>query len=203
MIFAVLAAGAFGVRADGKSSALLGRIMTALAAYGDYEVLFTVSAEGMEDIEGGYTVSGASYRIDVGSEVHISDGASRWEISHGNREVVIDRADMGGSNVFTNPSRAFEFAEDQFDSRWAGSIIRADGKCDIIELKPAGQAYVNMSVTLYVDRTTGLPSAVEYDSDGQRVSIAITAIRDLDAADSSLFSFDRTEYIDYEIIDFR
>ncbi len=206
LIFIAVSAWTAGMAAgatDDRSSAILDRISAALRAYGDYEVRFTVSADGMDDVEGYYFVSGDRYRINVRSEEHLCDGVARYEISHNNMEVVIDKADAGGSNIFTNPSRAFEFAGDQFRSRWLRSETLLGRECDVVGLVPVSQAYGNMAVTLYVDSKGGLPLAVTYDYDGETITVAISEIRKPDKADPSLFTFNRADYPDYEIIDFR
>jgi outer membrane lipoprotein-sorting protein len=200
---AALFVGAAIAGADERSSAILDRISASLKAYGDYEVRFTVSAEGMDDIAGYYIVSGDRYRINVGSEEHIGDGKVRYEISHNNMEVIIDNADPGGNNIFTNPSRAFEFAGDQFRSEWLRSETLRGVQCDVIMLHPLNQAYGNMAITLRVDQAACLPVSVEYDYDGGTVSIAISEIRKSVAADRSLFTFDPADYPGHEIIDFR
>lgn len=192
-----------GMKADERSSALLERISATLKAYGDYEVRFTVSGDGMDDTDGYYFVSGERYRINVQSQEHVSDGVVRYEISHDIGEVIIDNADPDGNNIFTNPSRAFEFAGDQFSSRWLRRETISGRECDVIGLLPLQQAYGDTAITLYVDSESGLPAAIVYDHDGQAVTIAINEIRKLDGADPALFTFDRADYPDYEIIDFR
>ena len=192
-----------GVASDEKSAALLERISAAFKSYGNYEVQFTVSADGMDDMSGYYLVSGDKYRISIPGGEHLSDGTVRYEISHDNKEVIIDNADLGSSNLFTNPSRAFEFAGDQFESRWLRSETISGIECDVVSLLPLSRAYGNMAVTLYVDSASGLPTAVIYDYDGQTISIAITGIKRLDSADPLAFVFNRADYADYEVIDFR
>jgi outer membrane lipoprotein-sorting protein len=163
-----------------------------------------VSADGMDDVEGHYLVSGDKYRIEVQGGEHISDGKVRYEISHDYREIVIDNADSGGNNLFANPARTFEFADDQFRSEWLRSETHLGKKCDVVKLQPVSEAYGFMSIMLYIDSASGLPVSIKYDyGDDPTITIAITAINKSDNIDSSTFAFRRADYPDYEVIDFR
>ena len=106
--------------ADNLSESILRHVASTLREYGDYEVRFTVSAESMGTTGGEYVVSGDRYRIRIRQQEQFSDGKNRYEIYEADREVVIDRADTKTHDIFTNPTRAFDFAPAEFESTYRG-----------------------------------------------------------------------------------
>lgn len=204
VILTILCLSALGaVRADEKSDVVLKRIESKLSEYDSYEVLFDAAAGDMMDVSGSYIVSGFRYRITVDEQVHFSDGVNRYEIHDGDREVVIDRADLSSRNIFSNPARAFEFAGEDFEGTWLRREEIAGRECDVIQLLPRRKGYGSAAITLYAGVKEGLPVAVTYDYDGEQVDIAIVSINRLDSVDDSLFEFREALYPGYEIIDFR
>lgn len=63
LIAAALVAAASSAKADETSESILRHIAETFASYGNYEVRFTVSAQGMGNMSGNYFVSGDRYRI--------------------------------------------------------------------------------------------------------------------------------------------
>ena len=121
--FALLLAALFcsigPVRADDRSSELLGRLAAAIRALGAYSVQFEVAA-GEQRYAGHYDVSGDAYYMTVnGAEVY-SDGQTRYEVSPERREVIIDAVDTSSRNLLNNPTRAFDFLDGQFASEYLG-----------------------------------------------------------------------------------
>lgn len=62
LIAAALVAAASSAKADETSESILRHIAETFASYGNYEVRFTVSAQGMGNMSGNYFVSGDRYR---------------------------------------------------------------------------------------------------------------------------------------------
>ena len=110
LIAAALVAATSSAKADETSESILRHIAETFASYGNYEVRFTVSAQGMGNMSGNYFVSGDRYRIKLQKQEQFSDGTNRYEIYAADKEVVIDAADTGSHNILNNPTRAFEFA---------------------------------------------------------------------------------------------
>ena len=63
LIAAALVAATSSAKADETSESILRHIAETFASYGNYEVRFTVSAQGMGNMSGNYFVSGDRYRI--------------------------------------------------------------------------------------------------------------------------------------------
>ena len=156
LIAAALVAATSSAKADETSESILRHIAETFASYGNYEVRFTVSAQGMGNMSGNYFVSGDRYRIKLQKQEQFSDGTNRYEIYAADKEVVIDAADTGSHNILNNPTRAFEFAP-----------------------------------------------ALNYDYQGEELTVTIDRIIPLEEIDKTMFLFDPSLYGDYEVIDFR
>lgn len=191
-------------RADDKAVGLLSQLSANIAALDDYRVEFMVEAENRQT-QGSYIVSGQKFRIITPEFEVISDGESRYEVNHEILEVIVDAMDTSEVNILINPVKAFEFAENSFAPSYVGET-EVDGRfCDLVELKPLGEDSAITRVKLYLGRDSGLPVRLEYAIDGidDDVSVSVSSFRNDPDIKSSDFSFDKSAYKDYEIVDFR
>ncbi len=183
-----------------KASRLLTRLSESIRSMENYEVAFTVEADG-QSIKGNYTVSGDKYYLAVaGSEVYC-DGTTRYEVNRSNKEVTVDAVDHTSRNILTNPTRAFDFIGGDF----VCSIISTRGDTVTLQLTPADKHKAAIgTITVDVNRQTALPRSLGYDADGTVVKISISSIEPMQGmVDMSMFTFDKNNYRGYEIIDFR
>lgn len=191
------------INADEVSESILRHISETLAKYGNYEVKFSVTAKGMGTMNGNYYVNGDKYRIKLQKQEQFSDGINRYEIYPADKEVVIDKADASSHDILSNPTRAFEFAPDEFDSTYKGQQTINRTLSETVELIPRKGASASGIITLFVNTEDGMPVALDYNYQGEQISISIDKIAPLKDMDASLFIFDPARYGDYEVIDFR
>lgn len=189
--------------ADEPGDAVLKGVAGKLAAYGDYKVEFSVTAKDMGTVGGSYVVSGDKYRIRLQKQEQFSDGRNRYEVYPSDKEIVIDAVDASSHDIFSNPTKAFEFAPSEFESRLTEVSVRGGMRVQAVELTPRQGNGTSGIIILYVDAVSGLPAAIDYDYQGEKVSVKIDRIEKLDDVDKSLFIFDPMRYKDYEVIDFR
>lgn len=198
----------FTARADGNAWEIIGRMAANMTEYGDYRMDFTASAKGMHDVGGMYIVSGDSYYMKVQKQEQFSDGVSRWEVDPSNKEVIIDRVNLDERNILLNPTKAFDFAADEFDARYMGVETVNGIRSHAIELMPTGKLGGIGVVTLYVSVAAEIPVAVSYDFEGERLTVRVdkfTAVAEVENGGglAAQFVFDPEKYQGYEIIDFR
>lgn len=203
LTLALAAAAAGIVKADEVSESILRHISQALADYGSYEVKFSVTAKGMGTMNGNYYVSGDKYRIKLQRQEQFSDGVNRYEIYPADKEVVIDKADTSSHDILNNPTRAFEFAPEEFESTYKGQRTVNRTVSETVELVPRKGTPASGTITLFVDTENGLPVALDYDYQGEHISITIDKLAPVRDIDTSMFIFDPSRYGDYEVIDFR
>ena len=203
LLLATAIAAITAARADETSESILRHLADRLAEYGNYEVRFTVSSEGMGTVKGSYIVSGDRYRIKIQRNEQFSDGVNRYEIYPTDKEVVIDVADTDSHDLLSNPTRAFEFAPEEFDSTYKGPASFKRRSVETVLLSPREGEYGTGTITLYLDAGDGWPVALEYGFEGDGFTVTIERITRLEEPDPSLFMFDPAAYADYEVIDFR
>lgn len=176
----------------------------AVKSLGDYTVTFRLAAEG-NVLAGEYTVSGTRYALNVADTEVYSDGRIRYEINHADDEILIDNVDPVSRDILTNPTRAFDFADDDFSASGGGSRT-VDGKnCNLIYLTPKNRDSSIKNIELLVDRTTKLPVSISYAAEGLTgyVIVEILKMSAVSAVPASLFSPDLSLFKGYEVIDFR
>lgn len=192
------------VAVDGRAQRILAELSAKIDGLGSYMAGFTASAEG-SSFGGEYRVSGDKYYIKLEDAEVICDGKVRYEISHLSREVVMDRVPAGDNTVFSNPSRAFDFADANFTSEYMGTRDENGKSCDVVRLMPKDKGGTLTDVEIAVDRATGLPVVIRYGTEAvaEKIEITVRNIRSADNPDKEYFSFDRQKFKDYELIDFR
>ena len=194
------------VAADDRSDALLAALSGKIESLGDYEVAFRVVVKEQGSVSGVYVVSGDKYYIRVEDREVFCDGKTRCEVSHADKEVTIDRVDPNDRNILSNPTKAFEFADDQFRHTYVGEQVGEGRRCDAIALEPTFSGASFSDVLLLVDRATGLPMLLQYKMDGSSDEVSVIVERFGPTAakvDPSRFSLNRSKYKGYEFIDFR
>lgn len=192
--------------ADSRSDAMLKELSQKITLLGNYRVEFTVSAEG-NSVEGQYIVSGDKYYMDIGDIEVVCDGKTKYEINHFDDEVIIDNVDPKDRNILSNPTRAFDFADESFTHTYKGEVDEGGNVCNVILLEPRDKGTSLIGVTLLINKTTGLPYMLKYLADGLdgEVEVSILKITPDVKVPASRFTFDRKAYRDknYELIDFR
>ena len=170
-------------QAAGRAAEIVAGVSAAFRAMKSYSVDFEVTM-GEHRMVGNYAVCGETYRIVLGDAEVWFDGKTRHEID--NRR-----------NILNNPVRAFDF----IGGEYLPSLLRErDGEA-VVLLEPAGDGGMPAgSVTLVVATATMRPRSLDYDFDGERVTVRILGIEPLRKA---LPAFDRSAFAAYEWIDFR
>lgn len=185
-----------------RASEIVGALAARFRAKNTYRVDFEI-AMGEHPITGTYTVDGENYhlvlnRADAGiyTEVY-ADGAVRYEIDHGRREVTIDSPDGAGRNILGDPVHAFDF----LDSDYTPALVsERDGKAVVLLTPAADAGALAGRITLEIDTRSMLPRSIRYDFDGETIEVRILRIG---APDRAFEPFDRAAYAAYEWIDFR
>ena len=180
--------------AHSRAAELLRMLSDRIRSLGRYAAAFAVEADG-QSAAGRYTVGGDSYYLRLGDAEVYGDGRVRYEVDNRRREVAVDRVDAASRNLLDNPTRAFDFVDDEFE---AELLWERDGRA-AVKLTPKAGA-VPCVVTVALDTRTMRPMSLEYDFDGERIRIVV---RSLEAVDKAPKEYDPAEYRTYETIYFR
>ncbi len=180
--------------ADDRSKVALEQLAARMKAMGDYHAKFEISGED-SIVRGTYVVNGNRYRMNTRAYEVISDGTTRWEVNHPDKEVLVDREDSSTGNFFYNPTRAFDFAVDEFDIS-----ARDNGT---ITLRPRDPVSAVQYIEVRVSPATGLPTEWRYNQeDLQEIVVRIIDLQK-GLPRGTTFSFDKARYKGYEVVDFR
>lgn len=180
-----------------EPSMIINNVLNALKEYNPYKVIIEVSYEN-NSTHGFYEVDGSSYYISVDQQELYGDETVKYEVFNGRKEVVIDNVSpIYTGNLLSNPATAFSSIGDHYTP----SLIASNKSVTVIELKPnIDNDNSQESIELSVSNETMLPTLIIYKFGDQSVIINIIDIAKLN---STITSYDRGKYADYEIIDFR
>lgn len=159
-----------------------------------YEVEFVINAEGFTS-EGRYCVKGKSYYIEVADAEVYSDGEVRYEVDNLRHEVNVDVMDYASRNILDNPTRCFDFVEEDYTAE----VVERNGEQVSLKLC-AKDKQLEGEIYLTVVQNTGLPKRLEYVLYDDRVIVTVESVEKLRG---EVKGFNRSTYKDYEIIDFR
>ena len=184
---------------DTQSAALRGKqLVTALSekfrAMKSYKVAFMVESDNKK-INGNYAVEGDAYTLMVGSSEVFCDGVLRHEVDTQRKEITLDKVDLANRNILSNPVRAFDFLDSDYSARL---LWERDGKVAVSLTSQKNRNSGTITVTIVVG--TMLPSELLYDFDGERIRVVVESVT---AQTTPLVRFDRANFPNYELIDFR
>jgi outer membrane lipoprotein-sorting protein len=184
---------------DNDTKALIGRLSEQMRSMENYEVSFAVKS-GDQKIKGYYAVSGEKYYISIGDAEVFCDGEARYEVNAQNKEVTVDAVDTKSHNILTNPTRAFDFIDGEFNFTTVGT----ENGITTVKLTSTAENAALGVIFVALDAATAQPRSLTYDVDGAQIIIEIASIDELTGmVDISMFTFDKNNYRGYEIVDFR
>lgn len=184
---------------DSDAKALIGRLSEQMRSMENYEVSFAVKS-GDQKIKGYYAVSGEKYYISIGDAEVFCDGGARYEVNAQNKEVTVDAVDTKSHNILTNPTRAFDFIDGEFNFTTVGT----ENGITTVKLTSTAENAALGVIFVALDSATAQPRSLTYDVDGAQIIIEIASIDELTGmVDISMFTFDKNNYRGYEIVDFR
>ncbi len=160
-----------------------------------YALFMKVDAYG-EEINGYFMVEGDSYYIQLGIMEVYSDGELRYEINNERKEVTEDRVNLTSRDLLTNPTRAFEFVEEEFTATISENIHNGV----ILKLVPKQSADITAVYVSMVWRDGRIiPLAIKYDYDGEEVAIALVMA---DTQSAVMPRWSKNNYKSYDLVSF-
>lgn len=190
---AILAAGA--AAAAGDAGEVLRALSARIRSMPGYSVEFSLRS-GERTVRGEYTVRGDVFYMKFGGAEVYSDGKTRREVDPDKKEVVVDTVDPKSHNILNNPTRAFDLAPEQF----AAELVERTDRKSVVRLTPNDKSGGVTTVVLTVDAKSGLPAALSYVLDHERIEVEIHTFGPTDRAPRK---FRAADYADFESIDFR
>ena len=160
-----------------------------------YALYMKVKAYG-EEMNGYFMVDKDNYYIQLGVMEVYSDGKLRYEVNNERKEVTEDRVNLTSRDLLTNPTRAFEFLEEEFTATINEKIHNGV----ILKLVPKQSADITAVYVSIVWRDGRIiPLAIKYDYDGEEVSIGLVMA---DVSSAVLPRWNKMAYKHYDIVSF-
>ena len=167
------------------------------ASYGVHVEVTTDDSE--EPVAGYYIVDGDSYYLQLGVMEVYSDAKLRYEINNERKEVTEDVVNLESVDLLTNPTRAFNFVDDEFDA----SIVEQNAEGATLRLVPKDEllGISDIRLVLRRDGATVMPTDVSYDYEGYVVDIELHVV---DTQDTSLprWAERKANYRAYDMVSF-
>lgn len=184
----------FSADAQITSAEWLNQLRSSLGS--SYAWNISVEAQG-EKLTGHYMVEGDAYYLTLGVMEVYSDGKLRYEINNARKEVTEDRVNLKAVDLLTNPTRAFNFVDEEY-------IITVQGYKTlgvVLKLVPKEPDVDLTEITLELEKRGGIviPLRLEYSYDEESVAISLTQ---LSVIDKSLPRWNKDRYLGYDIVSF-
>ena len=173
---------------------ILQRVSEYMDSKNGYEVKFSIDAEGFTS-HGRYCVKGDLYYISVADAEVYADGKVRYEVDNARREVNVDVMNADSHNILDNPTRCFDFVEEDYTA----VIVESSGEDVVLSLR-AKDEKVEGEICLTIDSKTACPKEVKYMLYDDVIKVVVEQV---EHKHDDVKSFNRSQYKDYEIIDFR
>lgn len=164
-----------------------------------YNLTVTVGQDS-ESLYGTLMVEGDSYYMELGSMEVYSDGHLRYEVNNERREVTEDRVDLESRDLLTNPTRAFDFLDEEFTM-----TIDAANR---ITLVPRDPNIGYSTIYLFVERRdNGVePESIVYDYEGDSVTVGLMSYTPDEVGESHqewvMPRWDARRYRAYDMVSF-
>lgn len=141
------------------------------------------------------------YRIQLDSQDLLSDGTSTWSVLHEEKEVQISPAEhsttsIGPNNIFTFYKSGYNYArgKKEMDN---GKSLR------VIELTPTNQQTNYTKIKLRINENNHIHDVLIFDKSGAQYKYSINTLYVNNNIPSTTFSFDKSKYPSYELVDLR
>ena len=170
--------------------------------YGAVETLQAdfVQSIGNQRVGGSLNVRGDAFRLDLGSQQLVTDGATLWSYSKDDAQVVIQAYDP--AQVGFSVGQLFTDYLDVFRVTGATSAKVGGVAHDVLTLRPREAGSSVRDATLYVRSSDGIPTRVRvHDANGATLAFDLSNVRLNRALPASTFQF--TAPRGTEVIDLR
>ncbi|MDR1225380.1 MAG: outer membrane lipoprotein carrier protein LolA [Prevotellaceae bacterium] len=164
------------------------------------------TAENIHDSQiGKALMSNGMYRLDIGSSVIYSNGATRWTYIKNANEVSISTPNPIEDGILGNPTALFIIDENDYKYKLLTEITAKDVTKVEVELTPKDATKTPYkSIILGLNKATAAPISIKYfGTDGNNLNIAIAKFNANVKPSTNDFVFDITKYPGVEVVDMR
>ena len=194
---------------DPEAKKVLDKIRKKYDAFKTLEASFTLSIEvpnqPVEAQKGVVVQSNKKFRLDMSSQIIISDGVTTWAYQKKQNEVQISDADPSDANSFLTPKELLgryqkgDFLYAIMDKTASGGKVLT-----FIEFKPKDRNSEYSKLRLAIDEKAGTIESIKaFAKDGSRYTFNINRLTTDKAFPSSHFAFDASQFKGVRVEDLR
>ncbi|MGO1243299.1 MAG: LolA family protein [Sphingobacterium sp.] len=141
------------------------------------------------------------YRINLNSQDLLSDGKTTWSVLLEEKEVQVSPAEQSTTSI--GPNNIFTFYKSGYNYT-LGKNEKSNGKSlRVIELTPTNQQTNYTKIKLRVNENNHIHDVLIFDKSGAQYKYSIKTLYVNNKIPSTTFSFDKSKYPSYEIVDLR
>lgn len=196
---------------DPKAKAILDQLSITTKAHKTIVAKFTSNAvnkeANMDEVyKGKLWQKGDKYKLDFMDAITFFNGKNKWVYMPDVQEVNLFSVneEEQTDNIFDNPQKVFTIYEEGFKYLYLGEKTFNKQGVHEIELVPTDKKKEYFKIKLYVNKNkTQIVGFKYFAKDGTRVNVTIDSFKVDEKLKNSMFSFDKKEYPDAELIDMR
>jgi outer membrane lipoprotein-sorting protein len=206
----IISTGAFAQQ-DQKAKGILDQLSKSTKAHKTIVAKFTSHAVNTEanmdeKYKGELWQKGDKYRLDFMDATTYFNGKNKWVYMPDVQEVNLFAVDgtEESDNIFDNPQKVFTIYEEGFKYFYIGEKTFNAKSGHEIELVPTDKKKEYFKIKLFVNKSKNQILGFKYFAkDGTRVTVTIDSFKADEKLKNSMFTFDKKEFPDAELIDMR
>lgn len=191
---------------DQKAKTILDKLSAKTKAYktikAEFQFNISNKSEGINESQTGkIQIKGDKYVLSISGQEVISNGSTIYTIIKDAEEVQINSMPDEDEEDFISPNTIFTLYETGFKYKY----VKEDKGMHIINLYPKDAEDKEFHrIALYINKAKNQISKVKiYGKDGSTTTYSIKAFTANSAIPDSNFSFDKSKYPKFEIVDLR
>ena len=195
----------YGFAQDPKATAILNEVTKVYTAATTIEANFTLQienkAQGIKETKRGkISQKGKKFSVDLGKQKLLCDGKKTYTHLVDLKELQINDYEADNQDDIS-PSNFFSFYKKGFSYTYGGEKKVNGKKLQLINLVPTNKKKNYSKVELFVNKRNQVETAMIFDKNGSKYTIAVSNVVTNKPIDDKLFVFDKKKYPGVEITD--
>jgi len=206
IIFSLINFTTFSQQQDKKAKTILDNVTEKTESYKSMKIDFTYSMENKsadinESKDGSITLMGDKFRLEIASQLVISDGETVWTYLADAEEVQLNSVEDDDESI--NLNKILTSYSEDYKSRFIKATQEEGINVQIIDLVPnEGKSYFKVRLVINEAKAQIIKSII-YDKNGSTYTYKINKFVGNPSVSVKDFTFNPSEYPDVDIIDMR
>ncbi|MCS4227690.1 outer membrane lipoprotein carrier protein LolA [Sphingobacterium sp. BIGb0165] len=142
------------------------------------------------------------YHVNTKNQILISDSKTQWNIMKAEKEVEVSEASNSTNEI--NPTNIFSFYTSGFKYALAGTEKVKGMSLSVVELTPVDSKKNYSKIKLRINKVNNLIyDTTIFDKSGNRYTYTLNAQEGNKAIASNFFTFNKSNYSGFDIVDLR